>query len=68
MIVSIKLSVPDKELENVQYYSKKLYELAKPSYPGHINIHFAGMQGTIKTGGKKQSKSDNGQKVGKLFS
>lgn len=68
MIVSIKLSIPDKEIDNVQYYSRKLSEIAKPNYPGFINIHFSGLQGTIKSGSKKQCKHSSLQETGKLFS
>ena len=67
MIVSIRLSIPDKEIEEVLYHAKRLKEMAKPYFPGVIDIKFPGEQGTSKTNGKGHGKRSELQKVGELF-
>ena len=68
MIVSIRLSIPDKSIEEVMYHAKRLQELAKPGFPGVIDIKFPGMQGAHKTIVQRTGKRTELEKVGELFS
>lgn len=56
MIVTIKLSIPDNKFWDVQFYSRRLQEMAKPNYPGIIQYKFVGYQGTTAASRKKQQK------------
>ena len=68
MIVSIKLSIPDEKFWDIQYYSKKLQEMAKPNYPGFIHYKFAGYQGTTAASRQTQQKRAADPPACKLFS
>lgn len=68
MIVSIRLSIPDKSMAEVWYHAECLKELAKPGLPGVIDFKFPGQQGLNKTVSKGTGKRTELEKIGELFS